>query len=306
MKKEYTIKLIAPAGLGFGGGSITAESSSLETRKLVEQAINSDNFLVDIEMPGDGCADGRACKKVIDPPGQQGGSIRAKVFGGGAVMAAAAIIGKKSILNTFNAAYQQAITDLDKADVDYGAHSSDHTSKNDSGCGALDNTPAILENALKYQTEINNVISSLSNDSEQTSRIAKEVIANYQHFLARQSVTGEHYSGRDILKKIASQGKIIRELSDDHKEVAIVINMDIAGKTANQSLVRQTTSSQAQIFSLDIPRLLQITAALNKDNHDRLLSFVSMLVYSLATAATLTRGDLPLWAVYKNMPKLII
>jgi hypothetical protein len=59
-------------------------------------------------------------------------------------------------------------------------------------------------------------------------------------------------------------------------------------------MVRDVTGGKTQLFDVDIWRLKEIAYALHGgSDYDQ--AFISELVYTLGVAATLTRGDLPVY-----------
>jgi hypothetical protein len=63
--------------------------------------------------------------------------------------------------------------------------------------------------------------------------------------------------------------------------------------TVNQKLIREITDDKAQIFAVDVWRMQDIAGKLYDDRAAHQRAFLSELIYTLATAAVLTKGDLP-------------
>src|SRR4051794_11956635 len=105
MEQDYTARKIAD-GLGYGEGSISAaalkEQVGDEVFAAAEHVINSPDILIAVDhddngelVDDDGCGDGRKWKRVFRGAVEKARSLnRAKVFGGGAAMAAATLIGR--------------------------------------------------------------------------------------------------------------------------------------------------------------------------------------------------------------------
>jgi hypothetical protein len=65
----------------------------------------------------------------------------------------------------------------------------------------------------------------------------------------------------------------------------------------DQRLIRDKTGNVAQVFGVDIPRLVKIADRRYENDDDKKAAFASMLVYTLSTATTLTDGTLPVYGV---------
>ena len=99
------------------------------------------------------------------------------------------------------------------------------------------------------------------------------------------------------MEEIIEDGKIVKELTGAHQEVAIVLNT-VPGYTVNQQHIRSVSSEQAQVFGVDVPRLASVAERLYPESEDeQKRALISMVVYTLATAGTLTKGDLPVFVV---------
>ncbi len=68
----------------------------------------------------------------------------------------------------------------------------------------------------------------------------------------------------------------------------------------NQGKIRRATDDRAQVFAVDEWRLRQIADKLYDIDEEREKAYLSMLVYTIATSATLTPGDLPVFVVSKK------
>jgi hypothetical protein len=305
--KNHT-QLIAPHGLGFGEGSVSAQNVPLDIRSKVFQLIDNEDLFISAVEDDDGCPDGRRCIKVINADNELIERQRQKVFGGGSTMVMSARIGTGKAEDSFLQAFDDSFNILSENNVNFGAHSADRAAESHSGCGAIDNAPSILRNTLKYEDEIRNTINMLVHPDQQDAlgAVFDTVLENNRHFLGQQEKSGEDYSGRKVLKIVEGIGKAIKELADDHKEVAIVLNIDIEARTLDQAKIREISGDEAQVFSIDIPRKIELTRRVFHDEDERKQALISMLAYSLATSATLTKGDLPVYAVYRDTPHITL
>lgn len=306
--KEINVTKLAP-GLGFGEGSISTverldkpDDLTSEDMNKVDKAVHSPEILVPIEADDDGCGDGRGVKRTFLGLVEKAKSLhRSKVFGGGLTMAVAAVIGMgkgigKKLADTFSATQE----DLDQRGIDYGAHTADHAEGPDSGCGAIDKSPVIIGNAIKYKDKIESAIGLLTggDDTNELDRIFNNYASYYEEIKDDDS-----YRGKDISEKITNKDKVNKELEGGHLEVAIVINT-VKGKTVDQGYVRRVTNGKAQVFAVDEWRLREIADNMYDSEADSQRAYLSMLVYTLATAGTLTKGDLPVYVI-SQQPQLV-
>jgi hypothetical protein len=291
-------------GFGFGGGTISAA----QIRQTVgdqpftdaEHVIGSTDILVALDvnedgqqLDDDGCGDGRAVGRVFQGTNLKSTSLnRAKVFGGGAAMTAATIIG---LGNTDGQLLVQifltAIANLQDKHIDFGAHTADHvTGPEDSGCGAIDKAPAILQAALTYETQIRATIAALGFETKDLDEIFKNFSA------VVDQLGGQIYHGADVVSAVQASGKVVKELTGQHVEGFVVLNT-IQGYTVNQKSVRSATVGKVDVFAVDVWRLQSYANRLYETADEQARAFISELVYTLATAAVLTSGDLPVYLV---------
>lgn len=269
-----------------------------------DEIITSPLILVDIDtdrdgsqLVDDGCGDGRGVIKTFTKNGELTRSLhRAKVFGGGVVMTAASRIGLgKATGRTLQETMQDSIEDLAERGIDFGAHTDNHAHGENCGCGAIDKAPVIIEATVKFADEIESAVAKLGVDTQNL----PTVMANYHAYA--QSIRGQEYTGRETMDNIVDSGKVVKELADDHKETRIMLNF-VPGKTIDQEYVREMTDGRAQVFGVDVWRMQEVAERLNTNEHgvvDEVVaekSFLGELVYTLATAAVLTKGDLPVYA----------
>ncbi len=328
MPKEIQVECIAPEGLGYGHGSISVQDrlQNLEdldqpTLATVQEIIESDRSMVPVEANDDGCPDGRSTASIIMGKDRQtipGHKHRPKVFGGGATMATAALIGSGAIdarKETLHDAFEYGIFRLEDAGLNFGGHSAVKTSEGKSGCGAIDEAPNIVASIGKYKEEITGTIKALLDPTQDQAELNGMLETAFEHFDSLrdaerdQQATIEQYpvqyKGATVLSKFLARDKKIAELDGVHKEVAVVMNIDVEGMTFDQDAVRKSTNDTAQIFAIDVPRMREIAEGIFEYEPDQKRALVSMFIYSLSTAATLTKGDLPVFVQHQANDRYI-
>lgn len=306
---------IAPEGLGFGEGGISLSDRnneiSSEDLSQIETIVNSKDILVPVStdkdgnmIDDDGCGDGRSVSRIFEGEEIRGKSLnRAKVFGGGAAMATSTLIGLGQAKgHTLSSTFSSGISLLRDKMVNFGAHTDTHAvhSQENSGCGAIDKAPIIVKNAVKFKEQIRSTIQALGIETTGLD----EVEFAFSSYASDQM--GE-YTGADVMNEIIDNGKIVKELEDDHKEVLVILNT-ADNFTVDQDVIREATNKKAQAFAVDVWRLKVLADRLYVDQSDdvRHKAFLSELVYTLATAATLTKGDLPVYVISKKPAAVVI
>jgi hypothetical protein len=306
VRPEVKIKK-ACDGLEFGYGDISRKviegEAGIEVIQATDEAINDPELLVkvDDEEPGvlvedDGCGDGRRVGRIFKGMIEKARSLhRPKVFGGGATMATSTLIAtgqgaKTALRDVFHA----GINLLKDRGVDYGAHTADHVKHpdTDSGCGAIDNAPAIVEAAVTYREQIHDVIELLGIDTEGLGGVEKDFA------IIAAANRNEPYSGKSVMEEIVDDGKVVKELAGAHVETRIILNM-VEGYTVNQELVRQKTGGKAEVFAVDVWRMKQLAEKMYDAPVEQHQAFLGELVYTLATAGVLTKGDLPVYTIQR-------
>ena len=321
--KDITIYPIAPEGLGFGEGAISHQGRAgkdvpAEELEKVEAVLTDPaKILVEIDqedgdyIDDDGCGDGRG---VTEPDGatvyiKQGDNFykkslnRAKVFGGAPAMVAAAMIAMdakkpEDVTELFIA----AMDELDEHDIDYGAHTDEHAGDIKSGCGAIDNAPLIIDNVLKFQDEIKATIKSLITDVDLMT--LDEVIEAFVDYAENKQSDG--YRGQAVMDEIDAREKVIKRLVKGHNEMYVLLN-EVEHQTVNQYSVRDASREVVQAFAVDLWRLTDINARLYADDAEaQETALISQLVYTIATAATLTDGTLPVYKITETAAKITL
>lgn len=265
----------------------------------VESVIQSNEILVPVDrdkngqmLDDDGCGDGRGWRKVFDSVRTYSKSLnRSKVFGGGLTMGVASAIGLgKFAGKNLNQLYKSTKDRFKDKMIGYGAHTDIHAHGESCGCGAIDKAPAVVNNAVKYEAEIRGSIEALGVDTNGLD----EVFDNYREY--SKAIQGQSYSGKEVADDVLEDGKIVKELDDDHKEMYIILNM-VENFTVNQQLIREVSNGEVQVFAVDVWRMQKLVARLYDDPDEQKQAFLSQLVHTLAVGATLTAGDLPVYVV---------
>ncbi len=297
--KEVRVARICD-GLGFGEGPISYSDRldiDQSTRARVEALITSPDILVVVEADDDGCGDGREVGVIHEGQKIRERSLhRAKVFGGGATMAAASDIGLGRARNmSLHSVFDTAKGTIFDAGLSYGAHTGSHADDEQSGCGAVDKAPVIIAITEQYHQQIAGTIAALGVDTAGL----EGIFENYKQF--GRDIQGQEYRGAEVVNDIKRDGRVVKELNGEHLEMYIVLN-NVEGKTVNQQKVRESSDGKVQVFGIDLWRLMQLSQKLYPEDRgfsdsDRHVAFLSELVYTLSTAATLTKGDLPVYMV---------
>ncbi|MDB5164476.1 MAG: Carbonic anhydrase, cadmium-binding protein [Candidatus Saccharibacteria bacterium] len=286
-------------GFEFGTGEISARDEDPEVLGIVDDTIhNNPGILVPIDhddngepIDDDGCGDGRGVAAVFSLGKVYKRSLnRPKVFGASPAMAAAILVGTGKTHNQqLNDVFSVAISELENAGLNFGAHTDEHASGKKCGCGAIDRAPEAYMAAVKYEEPIRNVIASLGVDMTEIDTVYKNMRAYVREVIPTQT----DYSGKQVVDEIVQEAKVVKQLAGEHKERRIVLNQ-IPGYTVNQKLIRDVTNNRAQIFAVDTWRLQEIADRLAGDDEQLAQqALLSELVYTLAIAAVLTKGDLP-------------
>lgn len=302
---------VAPEGLGFGEGGISMaarrDELGAEMLRKIDALVASPEILVPVStdkdgamLDDDGCGDGRSVARVFEGTEERGKSLhRPKAFGGGAAMAAATHIGLGAAEGkTLREVFSMGIASLRDKMIGFGAHTDTHAHGENCGCGAIDKAPTIVGNALKFQAQIRGSIEALGIDTTGLDEVEAAYAA-----LADSDLGA--YAGADVMGEIIDNGKIVKELDDDHKEVIVILNL-VEGYTVDQEKIRAASNNGAQAFAVDVWRVRQLADLLYDDQPEdvRHKAFLSELVYTLATAGTLTSGDLPVYVVSRQ-PDLV-
>lgn len=320
-KPRITVNRLAD-GLGVGDGSISLAARLTDNKEVtalteeivdaVEAAIVSPDIITPIEadddgrpVEDDGCGDGRFVKHVYKGEQSLKRSLnRAKVFGGGVTMAVAGLIGTgKDTRDKLVELFESGRNLLRSRHIDYGAHTDEHAHGPNCGCGAIDKAPLIIRSAVTYRHSISEAISALTDDTEELDTVLERYAA-YDAEVEKQEKAGVQYQGKAVMRDLQEdKNVVVKELGGPHLETHIVVNT-VPGYTVNQELIRQISAGKAQVFGVDEWRIRQIADTAFDSPAARRQAYLSMLVYTLATAAVLTKGDLPVYVVAQE-PQLV-
>lgn len=311
---ELEVTLLTKA-IGYGDGTI----SHLDRRAVVgdevcykiEEAIHSPRVLhrVDVGKDGqplddDGCGDGRGVAQVFKGTVEKSASwSRAKVFGGAPTMVMAAEVAQEAGKSSLEETYESAIALLEANNIGYGGHTDEHAHGDNCGCGAIDKSPQVFAAIGKYETEIvSTAMAILDADEleEQDQQALRNELADVTATMAGygHQIADKSYSGSKVMDDLIREGKetVVKKLRGDHNEMYILLNT-VTDYTTDQAFIREVSGDQAQVFAVDVWRLQSITERTYSNPAAQRKALFGMLVYTLGTAATLTKGDLPVYRI---------
>lgn len=307
---------IAPAGLGYGEGTISGRERV--GSELLERAVeiiveHTAEVVVAIEEPDDGCGDGRPTGKILQKDPETGevtsynkSRKRAKIFGGGLQVAASmwrAIAGETLSGETVLGDRRFIADELNQRGVQYGAHTDNHASGDNCGCGAIDKYPRSTELSGEYREDITGTLGVLidnpaENAGVQQAFATRAAIASDQEYMSNAS-------GRATMDLILNDGAVVKELENDHLEAIVIMN-DEPGTTIDQEKVAELLAAAGlpatiQVFVVDLWRGYEyadiIAEVAVEHGYDeaaaREIARADFLINQLSVAATLTKGDLP-------------
>jgi hypothetical protein len=318
----------APDGFDFGEGPVgVAQRLEGENPSLTREAIDTGKEIIlsgrhikKVEADDDGCGDGRPTRTVyqlIDGVKKvfTTSLLRAKVFGGGLTVAASMyrVTITKDIQDnppTLLEDRQFIAHKLREENISYGGHCDTHAEGEACGCGAIDKSPLIAENVLKYKPAIDALLWHLLGEEEYATRQENvaDVFDSYQDQVDNASTYFSNASGAKTLQFMEREGSIIKELEGDHQEVFIVIN-DVEGTSFDQEAFRvemkeRGIKEEVQVFIVDLWRGRQYAHFMAKMAHDTYdmdydqaykKAETDFLIRTFSVAATLTKGDLPVF-----------
>jgi hypothetical protein len=298
-------------GLGIGGGSISglavANEAGAEVMSHVDEAIATPAILVDVStdddghrIDDDGCGDGRPTKVVMRGRELLHRSLnRAKVFGGGSTMAVADLIGSGEASDTVLATFNNAINIMAEKMINFGAHTADHVAiATKCGCGAIDEAASVIAWVAGHRDVITQQFQALGVHTEGLD----EILDNYARFA--EKIAGQEFKGSAVMELIVDRGKIVKQLGGLHVEARIILNY-VRDKTLNQSLIYSLSDGKVEVFGVDVWRMQELAKDLHPtDEHADFRAFQSMLTYTLAVAAVLTMGDLPVYAIKPSIQRV--
>lgn len=318
---QYKIECIAPHGLGFGEGPISAERQA--SPEQLAQAIDillqhRDKIVVPVDEDDDGCGDGRPAGLVFQVIDGKTGEVRqyhksknrAKLLGGGLQVAASmwrAVAGKPLAGETVLGDREFIAAKLKERGIRHGAHTDSHAHGDTCGCGALDKYPQAVRLGEVYAAHITGAVAGLDNPPSE--RGLKEAFAS-----RRDIATDEHYmsnaSGRATMDLIESYGAVIKRLEGDHGEGIVFMNEE-EGTTIDQQQVAEMFAEAGlppiQVFVVDVWRgrmyadvVADIAAELGYDRSQANdVAMADFFANQLLVSAALTDGTQPV--VYNRL-----
>lgn len=328
---EYELVCIAPDGVGYGEGAVSAVERenhpeypvSREQRMRAVEIIsnNYDRVIVAIQEPDDGCGDGRPTEQIQQVDSETGekhdykvSKLRAKIFGGGLQVAASmwrAVSGQPQSGETVLGDRMFIAAELKARGVLYGAHTDNHAQGDSCGCGAIDKYPTTTQMSGKYRNEITSTLGVFYDDPAANSGVE-------QAFATRAAIAQDaeymaNASGRQTMDFIIEDGAVVKELGNEHLEAIVVFNEE-SGTTVDQTaiaaLLREVgLPDKIQVFVVDVWRgreyaetVADIAAERGYDREQaQQTALADFFVNQLSVSTTLTKGDLP---VVINQPKL--
>lgn len=323
------VTVITKDGVGFGDGSI-GTATRLERGDLTAEAVDaaidivctSEQAFVDVDpaITDDGCGDGRPVVEtwVTDDEGNEihysKSYARAKLFGGGLVVGASmwrAINGTPEAGMTVLGDRSLVASELEKRGIKFGAHCDSHASGDACGCGAIDQYPAISAYVVKYKQQILDTLKAVfyKDAYGDVEPAVEQVIASYE-LLAANETYFSNASGAQTMDLLADVKTVIKKLDGEHKEAIVVLN-DVEGTTLDQPRMGELLRSRGvtesvQAFAVDTWRGRMYADALAQIAHEhgvsedigylKQVAYADFLIRTLAVAAKLTAGDLPVIA----------
>lgn len=313
---DFEMQTIAPEGLGYGEGSIsaTAEASPEQLARAVEVIVrHRSDIIVPVEAPDDGCGDGRPTDLILQKDPETGEVIsynkslkRAKIFGGGLQVAASmwrAIAGEALSSETVLGDRKFIAGELDRRDIHYGAHTDNHASGDNCGCGAIDKYPLTTKLSGKYRNEITGTLGAFIDNPAENAGV-RQAFAT-RELIAEDAEYMSNASGRATMDFILDDGAVVKELRNDHLEAIVIVN-DQPGTTVDQAKVAELLRAAGlpdtiQVFVIDAWRgyeyadtVADIAAEHGYDKSAaRETARADFLINQLSVAATLTKGNLP-------------
>lgn len=332
-EEQYIVTQLGP--LNFGNPEATISYEKRDNQEILEQInaktveiIKNGWAMTDITEPDDGCFDGREAEglavqsqdgvvvtKEIDKPNHE----RPLVAGGGYANAVVIRIATGNRGENIEDDYRTVPFVLKENGVVCGAHRAKAHAEGICGCGNIDKQKQILKDAsVNYFAPIKEVTQTLTeamgykfdNDRYDSSMQAwDEAVEDPKYFAGS---TGDSRSKvimeiQDEINNLSGDGKLLtvtKNLIGEHNEKYITINLR-EGKKFSQSRLRNLLSREfpgvdsthfPQVFSLDAPRLVEITEAL-EEPENTLTGLQASLAYQIATAAELTDGSLPVFVI---------
>lgn len=324
------IECIAPNGLGFGHGGISVAEQIKQGILTPEAPARVNDFLMNdteafkpVQFDDDGCGDGRPWSRVEQIVTENGETKlrifsesrrRAKVFGGGLVVASSMFRAIKGVPDgeaTVGQDRAYMAARFQERDFHHGAHTDDHAEGESCGCGAINNYQAVTGDAIRYREGITNALHAVYGDEFGSNQSSIEHVFVLYEYLAQNQQYFVDGNGEQSMQQIKNTGAVVKVLSGKHVEETIVIN-EVSGTTLDQPYFTQEVKNACvekpqtiQAFSVDAWRgrdIAQITTDIVAEQDptiDRELTYklamADFWIRTLAVAGTLTAGDLPVY-----------
>lgn len=187
-------------------------------------------------------------------------------------------------------------------EFEIGGHIDDSGNPHKTGCGAIDNLPAILERITnpKATGEIRAMVAHIT-DQDYDPMIFNMVIGNLvaiqgtaDTYLSKDSEGHYGYNHKAIAKVKQHSPKGVEKLVGPHNGVAVNINYK-PGTTFHRDEFSRENDHQVQVFNYDYWRSQQLAEALYGDSEFKRRQFlITRAIYAVGTAMVLTDGTLAL------------
>lgn len=333
---SLVITEIAPIGYGDPESTISYDKQ-LKTGELREdvaarsrEIITSGECLCAVTDSDDGCIDGRPAEELlyVDESGEfytkpiedASEHIREKVAGGGYVTGYAMYVGLGLKGTSPDEDFRLVGEMTNSKKLCCGAHTAGHGGGDSTGCGANDKVSEILANGVVFREQIAASTQALLEVAGVAfdSTIFNRVVNNWDE-AAQDTSYSDVSNGKarfnviqDNIKKaqLADGGTkavaVSKNLAGGHNEDFIVVNYVDGHSFSQADFASQLSASfpdiptekTAQVFAVDVPRIIKLAQAIGGDNEQTVTeALYAGVAYQLATAATLTDGSLPVFLI---------
>jgi hypothetical protein len=330
-EKEQLMNVSILGSLKYGKGAISSQAFERDAQmKLVmaraaELIINGE-CLVSVEEQDDGCGDGRPADEVTFYDGsletrpitpQSPVHERAKVFGGGYIISHVMDLALGRRGARLDDDLRRGVEELSDKGIFCGFHTGQHQHGDAVDCGANDREMEILTNALDPDllAKITDTTRLLADQMNQTfddavfERVFGQLataLTNPAYFAAStgrsrfQTITEALEVAQDDRGDYSHPLAVNKNLAGDHHEAFIMLNFG-RGTTFSQHKFRDNLAADfpavppanlPQVFTTDFARIAEIARAKTDNDADYQTALAAGLIYSVATAATLTDGSL--------------
>lgn len=332
---DMIVKEIGPLGVGNPDSTIsyTKQLASgelqLEVVEAVIEYIKSGEGMRPITDHDDGCIDGRGAKRILfvtkngefyeKPVEDSGEHLRAKVAGGGYITSLAMRAGLGEATESIDADLASVVADLAERRIFCGAHTGEHAGSETTDCGANDKFGPIFESGLAFKeviaTNVRALVAEAGLDTDEA--ILARVFDGWQGAVnagygtdstgaSRFTVIEEGIQKAQV--EVASEKPVAvsKDLAGDHNEDFILVNYR-DGETFSQAAFAETLAEKfpdvpaekrAQLFVVDVPRIVMLAEAQSNGNDDRFTqALYAGIAFQLATATKLTDGSLRTFVV---------